>query len=70
MNIIKLIGIVLKDSNSIPYMVFEYMLYGDLAELLRSKKSIQQTCIEYEYESIDEIKSEKRSTGISHVILI
>jgi serine/threonine protein kinase len=67
MNIIKLIGIVLKDSNSIPYMVFEYMMYGDLAELLRSKKSIQQTSY-IEYESIDEIKSENRSTGISHVI--
>ncbi len=67
MNIIKLIGIVLKDSNSIPYMVFEYMMYGDLAELLRSKKSIQETsCIEYE--SFDEIKSENRSTRISHVI--
>ncbi|XP_054168619.1 tyrosine-protein kinase transmembrane receptor Ror-like, partial [Oppia nitens] len=40
-NIIKLIGVVVTDSDLIPYMVFEYMMFGDLAELLRTKKVIQ-----------------------------
>ncbi|CAD5121139.1 DgyrCDS9675 [Dimorphilus gyrociliatus] len=34
-NILKLIGIVVRDSAETPEMVFEYMDYGDLAELLR-----------------------------------
>ena len=34
-NILSLKGVVLRDANS-PWMVFEYMPYGDLAELLRS----------------------------------
>ncbi|CAG2116544.1 unnamed protein product, partial [Medioppia subpectinata] len=37
-NIIKLIGVVVRDCNAMPYMVFEYMMFGDLAELLRTKK--------------------------------
>ncbi|KAH8018791.1 hypothetical protein HPB51_012181 [Rhipicephalus microplus] len=35
-NILKLLGIVFKESGSIPWMVFEFMTYGDLAELLRA----------------------------------
>lgn len=35
-NILTLIGIVAKGSGGTPWMVFEYMPYGDLAELLRS----------------------------------
>ncbi|KAH6946783.1 hypothetical protein HPB50_015307 [Hyalomma asiaticum] len=35
-NILKLLGVVFKESGTIPWMVFEYMAYGDLAELLRS----------------------------------
>ncbi|CAG2175282.1 unnamed protein product, partial [Oppiella nova] len=37
-NLIKLIGVVVRDSHTMPYMVFEYMMFGDLAELLRTKK--------------------------------
>ncbi|KAL1432155.1 hypothetical protein MTO96_013490 [Rhipicephalus appendiculatus] len=35
-NILKLLGVVFKESGSIPWMVFEFMTYGDLAELLRA----------------------------------
>ncbi|XP_064483711.1 tyrosine-protein kinase transmembrane receptor Ror-like [Ornithodoros turicata] len=34
-NILQLLGVVFAESGSIPWMVFEYMQYGDLAELLR-----------------------------------
>ncbi|XP_035233529.1 tyrosine-protein kinase transmembrane receptor Ror-like [Stegodyphus dumicola] len=35
-NILKLMGVVMKDGESMPWMVFEFMQYGDLAQLLRS----------------------------------
>ncbi|XP_018496592.1 BDNF/NT-3 growth factors receptor [Galendromus occidentalis] len=35
-NILKLIGVVYKETDSVPWMVFEFMQYGDLAELLRA----------------------------------
>ncbi|XP_034189337.2 tyrosine-protein kinase transmembrane receptor Ror isoform X3 [Osmia lignaria lignaria] len=35
-NILSLKGVVLRDGNSSPWMVFEYMPFGDLAEVLRS----------------------------------
>lgn len=35
-NILSLIGVVLRDTNNGPWMVFEYMPYGDLAEVLRA----------------------------------
>ncbi|XP_034949744.1 tyrosine-protein kinase transmembrane receptor Ror-like isoform X2 [Chelonus insularis] len=35
-NILSLIGVVLRDSGNNPWMVFEYMPYGDLAEVLRA----------------------------------
>ncbi|KAF7996941.1 hypothetical protein HCN44_002587 [Aphidius gifuensis] len=35
-NILSLIGIVQHDTNTSPWMIFEYMLYGDLADVLRS----------------------------------
>ncbi|XP_066597332.1 tyrosine-protein kinase transmembrane receptor Ror-like isoform X2 [Prorops nasuta] len=35
-NILSLKGVVLRDSNDFPWMVFEYMPYGDLAEVLRA----------------------------------
>ncbi|PSN47551.1 hypothetical protein C0J52_08384, partial [Blattella germanica] len=34
-NILSLIGVVLRDSGNSPWMVFEYMPHGDLAEVLR-----------------------------------
>ncbi|XP_053386447.1 BDNF/NT-3 growth factors receptor-like isoform X4 [Mercenaria mercenaria] len=34
-NILKLLGTVSTGNNDTPYMVFEYMMHGDLAELLR-----------------------------------
>lgn len=35
-NILSLIGVVLRDSGNSPWMVFEYMPYGDLAGVLRA----------------------------------
>ncbi|XP_076315709.1 BDNF/NT-3 growth factors receptor-like [Tachypleus tridentatus] len=35
-NILRLLGVVLKEAGSVPCMVFEYMQYGDLGELLRN----------------------------------
>lgn len=35
-NILSLKGVVLREGNNSPWMVFEYMPYGDLAEVLRS----------------------------------
>ncbi|XP_022242918.1 tyrosine-protein kinase transmembrane receptor Ror-like [Limulus polyphemus] len=35
-NILKLLGVVLKEAGSVPCMVFEFMQYGDLGELLRN----------------------------------
>lgn len=35
-NILTLKGVVLRDAGNSPWMVFEYMPYGDLAEVLRS----------------------------------
>ncbi|XP_060591806.1 tyrosine-protein kinase transmembrane receptor Ror-like isoform X2 [Ruditapes philippinarum] len=37
-NILKLIGTVSTGNNDTPYMVFEYMMHGDLAELLRKNE--------------------------------
>ncbi|OPL33559.1 skeletal kinase-like receptor tyrosine protein, partial [Mytilus galloprovincialis] len=34
-NILKLIGIIQRGPTETPYMVFEYMVHGDLADLLR-----------------------------------
>ena len=34
-NILTLIGVVLRDASNNPWMVFEYMPYGDLADVLR-----------------------------------
>ncbi|KAL6258099.1 hypothetical protein P5V15_010017 [Pogonomyrmex californicus] len=38
-NILSLKGMVLRDTTNNPWMVFEYMPYGDLAEVLRSNSS-------------------------------
>lgn len=35
-NILSLIGVVLRDAGNNPWMVFEYMPHGDLAEVLRA----------------------------------
>lgn len=35
-NILFLIGVVLRDTDNGPWMVFEYMPHGDLAEVLRA----------------------------------
>ncbi|XP_058807521.1 muscle, skeletal receptor tyrosine protein kinase-like isoform X1 [Phymastichus coffea] len=35
-NILSLVGVVLRDTSNGPWMVFEYMPYGDLAEVLRA----------------------------------
>lgn len=35
-NILSLKGMVLRDSTNNPWIVFEYMPYGDLAEVLRA----------------------------------
>ncbi|XP_018579743.1 tyrosine-protein kinase transmembrane receptor Ror isoform X2 [Anoplophora glabripennis] len=37
-NILSLLGVVLRDGNINPMMVFEFMPHGDLAELLRSQR--------------------------------
>lgn len=42
-NILKLIGTVSSGNNDTPYMVFEYMMHGDLAELLRKYDPIMKT---------------------------
>ncbi|XP_070188150.1 uncharacterized protein [Littorina saxatilis] len=34
-NILKLVGVVTQNAGQSPYMIFEYMVHGDLAELLR-----------------------------------
>ncbi|GAB1605568.1 BDNF/NT-3 growth factors receptor-like [Argonauta hians] len=34
-NILRLLGIIIYDARETPYMVFEYMIHGDLAHLLR-----------------------------------
>ncbi|XP_076441792.1 uncharacterized protein LOC143280886 isoform X2 [Babylonia areolata] len=34
-NILKLVGVVSQNAGQSPYMIFEYMVHGDLAELLR-----------------------------------
>ncbi|XP_022244265.1 tyrosine-protein kinase transmembrane receptor Ror-like [Limulus polyphemus] len=46
-NIITLVGVVMKDTGSTPWMVFEYMQYGDLAELLRSNSPCLRIPPEY-----------------------
>ncbi|XP_013784786.1 tyrosine-protein kinase transmembrane receptor Ror-like [Limulus polyphemus] len=38
-NILKLLGVVLKEAEAVPWMVFEFMQYGDLGELLRNNSS-------------------------------
>lgn len=38
-NILSLKGMVLRDATNNPWMVFEYMPYGDLAEVLRANSS-------------------------------
>ncbi|KAJ9595214.1 hypothetical protein L9F63_013475, partial [Diploptera punctata] len=39
-NILSLIGVVLRDSGCSPWMVFEYMPHGDLAEVLRCNENL------------------------------
>ncbi|XP_015121598.1 tyrosine-protein kinase transmembrane receptor Ror [Diachasma alloeum] len=43
-NILSLIGVVLRDSSNSPWMVFEYMPYGDLAEVLRANSRQFSSC--------------------------
>ena len=62
-NIIKLIGVVINDSNSIPYMVFEYMVCGDLAEVLRTKRLVKQIETTQDHDNLDK-------SLITHVIYI
>lgn len=35
-NILSLIGVVLRETSNSPWMVFEYMPYGDLVQVLRA----------------------------------
>ncbi|OXU17605.1 hypothetical protein TSAR_008518 [Trichomalopsis sarcophagae] len=42
-NILSLVGVVLRDSSNSPWMVFEYMPYGDLAEVLRANSATLRT---------------------------
>lgn len=42
-NILSLIGVVLRDTINSPWMVFEYMPYGDLAEVLRANSATLRT---------------------------
>ncbi|KAK7482297.1 hypothetical protein BaRGS_00026425, partial [Batillaria attramentaria] len=39
-NILKLIGVVTQHAGQSPYMIFEYMVHGDLAELLRKNDPV------------------------------
>ncbi|XP_064647151.1 BDNF/NT-3 growth factors receptor-like isoform X2 [Lineus longissimus] len=41
-NILKLIGVVTKDVNDSPYMVFEFMEHGDLAGMLRKNDPVMR----------------------------
>ncbi|GFQ97410.1 tyrosine-protein kinase transmembrane receptor Ror [Trichonephila clavata] len=41
-NILKLEGVVFRENESTPWMVFEFMQYGDLAQLLRSNSSFMR----------------------------
>ncbi|XP_033728267.1 BDNF/NT-3 growth factors receptor-like isoform X2 [Pecten maximus] len=41
-NILKLLGVVTKGLEGTPYMIFEYMLHGDLAELLRHNDPVMR----------------------------
>ncbi|XP_019871116.2 tyrosine-protein kinase transmembrane receptor Ror [Aethina tumida] len=47
-NILSLLGVVLREGNVSPMMVFEFMPHGDLAELLRSQRKT--------YDDVDEDK--------------
>lgn len=59
-NILQLIGVVVKDTGSTPWMVFEYMEYGDLADLLRknsphligSNSKTASSCLKLDRESL------------------
>ncbi|CAL1289646.1 unnamed protein product [Larinioides sclopetarius] len=42
-NILKLEGIVFKENQTCPWMVFEFMQHGDLAQLLRSNSPLSRT---------------------------
>lgn len=42
-NILSLIGVVLRDTTNNPWMVFEYMPYGDLAKVLRDNSPTLRT---------------------------
>lgn len=42
-NILKLLGTVSSGNNDTPYMVFEYMKHGDLAELLRKNDPVMKS---------------------------
>ncbi|CAB0031053.1 unnamed protein product [Trichogramma brassicae] len=42
-NILSLIGVVERDSTNSPWMIFEYMPYGDLAEVLRANSPTFRT---------------------------
>ncbi|XP_011494651.1 PREDICTED: tyrosine-protein kinase transmembrane receptor Ror-like [Ceratosolen solmsi marchali] len=42
-NILSLVGVVLRDTSNSPWMVFEFMPYGDLAEVLRANSPTLRT---------------------------
>ncbi|XP_062567366.1 tyrosine-protein kinase transmembrane receptor Ror-like isoform X3 [Saccostrea cucullata] len=41
-NILSLLGVITKDIGDTPYMIFEYMVHGDLAELLRRNDPVMR----------------------------
>nr|XP_022327491.1 tyrosine-protein kinase transmembrane receptor Ror-like isoform X2 [Crassostrea virginica] len=41
-NILSLLGVITKDVGDSPYMIFEYMIHGDLAELLRRNDPVMR----------------------------
>ncbi|XP_076255102.1 high affinity nerve growth factor receptor-like isoform X2 [Rhynchophorus ferrugineus] len=45
-NILSFVGVVLRDGNVNPMMVFEYMEHGDLAEVLRSQRRFSSESID------------------------
>lgn len=55
-NILSLKGAVLREGNSSPWMVFEYMPYGDLAEVLRSNSRQFNRLPKPEMQPLTEVK--------------
>lgn len=56
-NILSLKGAVLREGNSSPWMVFEYMPYGDLAEVLRSNSRQFNRSPKPEMQPLTEVKN-------------